>query len=69
MSLTAYVSRAHRMLVSCSACRYGHEVARLTQALAVAKKGYDIARRGGVAAAVLQDIKVDARELSAQDNS
>lgn len=38
--------------------RYGHEIARLTQAQAVAKRGHDIARRGGVAAAVLQDIKV-----------
>ncbi|KAI8980207.1 BRO1-domain-containing protein [Trametes punicea] len=36
---------------------YGNEVAHLSQGLALAKKGYDIARRGGVAAAVQQDIK------------
>ncbi|KAH9942761.1 pH-response regulator [Amylocystis lapponica] len=39
------------------ASRYGHEIARLTQAEATAKKGYDIARRGGVTPVVLQDIK------------
>lgn len=38
--------------------RYGHELGRLDLALAQAKKGYDIARRGNVAPAVLQDIKV-----------
>lgn len=38
--------------------RYGDEVARLAQAHAVVKKGYDIARKHSVAAAVLQDIKV-----------
>ncbi|KZT73000.1 BRO1-domain-containing protein [Daedalea quercina L-15889] len=37
--------------------RYGHEIARLTQAQAAVKKGYDVARRGGVAPAVFQDIK------------
>ncbi|KAF9820903.1 hypothetical protein IEO21_01130 [Rhodonia placenta] len=37
--------------------RYGHELARLTQAQVAAKKGYDIARRGGVAQAVLDDTK------------
>lgn len=39
--------------------RYGEEVARLMQANVVVKKGYDIARRSGVASAVVQDIKVD----------
>ncbi|KAI0925777.1 hypothetical protein AcV5_008415 [Taiwanofungus camphoratus] len=37
--------------------RYGHELARLMQAHATAKKGYDMARRAGVAPPVLQDIK------------
>ncbi|GBE87997.1 pH-response regulator protein palA/RIM20 [Sparassis crispa] len=37
--------------------RYGEEIARLNQALLTAKKGYDTARRGGVASAVLHDIK------------
>ncbi|KAI0671768.1 BRO1-domain-containing protein [Trametes maxima] len=37
--------------------KYGHEVARLIEAQTLAKKGYDIARRGGVAPAVQQDIK------------
>ncbi|KAI0649086.1 BRO1-domain-containing protein [Trametes meyenii] len=36
---------------------YGHEVARLIEAQTLAKKGYDVARRGGVAPAVQQDIK------------
>lgn len=38
--------------------RYGIEIGRLLQAQIEAKKGYDIARRGGVAPAVLQDTKV-----------
>ncbi|OBZ72455.1 pH-response regulator protein palA/RIM20 [Grifola frondosa] len=37
--------------------RYGHEIARLAEAEALAKKGYDVARRGGVAPPVLHDIK------------
>ncbi|PCH42163.1 BRO1-domain-containing protein [Wolfiporia cocos MD-104 SS10] len=37
--------------------KYGHEVSRLTQAQLLAKRGYDLARRGGVAQAVLEDIK------------
>ena len=37
---------------------YGLEVARLTEAYALAKRGYDVARRGSVAQPVLQDIKV-----------
>lgn len=41
--------------------RYGHEIARLTQAQTTAKSGYDIARRGGVASPVLQDVKVNER--------
>ncbi|KAH9838254.1 BRO1-domain-containing protein [Rhodofomes roseus] len=39
------------------ASRYGHEIARLTQAQAAAKKGNDIARRGGVTPSVFQDVK------------
>ena len=38
--------------------RYGHEVARLAEAQSLAKDGYDVARRGGTAPAVQQDIKV-----------
>jgi len=41
-------------------CRYGIEIGRLLQAQIEAKKGYDIARRGGVAPAVLQDTKVSS---------
>jgi len=37
---------------------YGHELARLQQALSSAKKGYDIARRNRVATSVLNDVKV-----------
>ncbi|EGN99169.1 hypothetical protein SERLA73DRAFT_90416 [Serpula lacrymans var. lacrymans S7.3] len=37
--------------------RYGLELARLFQAEITAKKGYNMARRGGVQSAVLQDIK------------
>ncbi|KAI0049741.1 pH-response regulator [Auriscalpium vulgare] len=37
--------------------RYGHELARLGAARASAKGGYAIARRSGVATAVIQDIK------------
>ncbi|KAI0065090.1 BRO1-domain-containing protein [Artomyces pyxidatus] len=37
--------------------RYGHELARLTSAQATAKRGYDVARRGAVPAAVQQDVK------------
>ncbi|TFY67754.1 hypothetical protein EVG20_g3830 [Dentipellis fragilis] len=37
--------------------RYGHEIGRLIVAQSAAKKGYDIARRGNVAPAVLQDVK------------
>ncbi|OJT11438.1 pH-response regulator protein palA/RIM20 [Trametes pubescens] len=37
--------------------RYGHELARLFEAQTLAKKGYDIGRRGGVAQPVQQDIK------------
>ncbi|OCH95381.1 BRO1-domain-containing protein [Obba rivulosa] len=39
------------------ASRYGHEISRLTEALTLAKRGYEIARRGGVAPAVLDDSK------------
>ncbi|TFY77999.1 hypothetical protein EWM64_g6012 [Hericium alpestre] len=37
--------------------RYGHEIGRLQVAQSTAKRGYDIARRGNVSPAVLQDIK------------
>ncbi|EPQ54076.1 BRO1-domain-containing protein [Gloeophyllum trabeum ATCC 11539] len=37
--------------------RYGHELSRLNQASMLAKKGYDIARRAGIAPAVVQDVK------------
>ncbi|KAH9945162.1 pH-response regulator [Epithele typhae] len=36
---------------------YGYEVARLLEAHSLAKRGYDIARRGGASAPVQQDIK------------
>lgn len=39
-------------------CRYGVELARLGQAQISAKKAFDIARRGGIATTVLQDINV-----------
>lgn len=38
--------------------RYGFEVARLFEAHSLAKRGYDVARRGGAALSVQQDIKV-----------
>lgn len=38
--------------------RYGVEIGRLHLAQVEAKKGYDIARKGGVAQAVQDDIKV-----------
>ncbi|THH09151.1 hypothetical protein EW145_g2207 [Phellinidium pouzarii] len=37
--------------------KYGHEIARLLEAKAIAKKGYDIARRNYVSRPVLDDIK------------
>lgn len=37
---------------------YGHEIARLSEAQTLVKRGYDAARRGGVAQPVQQDIKV-----------
>ncbi|OSD06599.1 BRO1-domain-containing protein [Trametes coccinea BRFM310] len=36
---------------------YGNEIARLSEAHSYAKQGYDVARRGSIAQAVLQDIK------------
>ncbi|TFK40326.1 BRO1-like domain-containing protein [Crucibulum laeve] len=39
------------------ASRYGQQIARLDQAHSEAKKAYDIARRGKIAAPVLQDIQ------------
>lgn len=41
-----------------STCRFGIALGRLKEARALAQKGYDTARRGGVAPAVLSDIKV-----------
>lgn len=38
--------------------RYGFEIAYLTQAQLAAKKGYDVARKGGVLPAILNDIQV-----------
>ena len=38
--------------------RYGYEVARLTQAKSLAKRGYELAKQSRVAPAVLGDIKV-----------
>ncbi|KAH9903052.1 BRO1-domain-containing protein [Cubamyces lactineus] len=46
-----------KSLEDLEAHHYGFEVARLTEAHALAKRGYDTARRGGVAQPVLQDIK------------
>ncbi|KAI0331883.1 BRO1-domain-containing protein [Cubamyces sp. BRFM 1775] len=46
-----------KSLEDLEAHHYGLEVARLTEAHILAKKGYDVARRGGVAQPVLQDIK------------
>ncbi|KAI0749790.1 pH-response regulator [Daedaleopsis nitida] len=46
-----------KSLEDLEAHKYGHEIARLMEAQALAKKGYDTARRGGVAQAVQQDIK------------
>ncbi|THH30031.1 hypothetical protein EUX98_g4157 [Antrodiella citrinella] len=37
--------------------RYGHEIARLSLAQALAQKGYDLARRGAVLNTVVNDIK------------
>ncbi|TFK47825.1 pH-response regulator [Heliocybe sulcata] len=39
------------------ASKYGHELSRLHQASMLGKKAYDIARRGGVAKAVVEDVK------------
>ncbi|KAI0787643.1 pH-response regulator [Fomes fomentarius] len=46
-----------KSLEDLEANRYGHEIARLSEAKTLAKKGYDVARRGGVTAPVQQDIK------------
>ncbi|KAI0367789.1 BRO1-domain-containing protein [Pilatotrama ljubarskyi] len=46
-----------KSLEDLEAHKYGHEIARLLEAQALAKKGYDLARRGGVAQPVQQDIK------------
>ncbi|KAI0635957.1 BRO1-domain-containing protein [Trametes polyzona] len=46
-----------KSLEDLEAHRYGEEIARLTEAQVLAKKGYDIGRRSGVAQAVQQDIK------------
>lgn len=40
--------------------RYGRELARLAEAQTLAKKGSDVARRGGAVLPVQQDIKVGA---------
>ncbi|KAI0833513.1 BRO1-domain-containing protein [Trametes gibbosa] len=46
-----------KSLEDLEAHRYGHEVARLSEAQVLARKGYDIGRRGAVAQPVQQDIK------------
>ncbi|KAI0359835.1 BRO1-domain-containing protein [Trametes cingulata] len=46
-----------KSLEDLEAHNYGHEIARLCEAQALAKKGYDLARRGGVAQPVQQDVK------------
>ncbi|KAJ3557381.1 hypothetical protein NM688_g1507 [Phlebia brevispora] len=51
------VAQFRKSVDELEANRYGKELARLTQALALAKNGYDIARRGSVTAAVVSDIK------------
>jgi hypothetical protein len=40
-----------------SSFRYGHEITRLHEAHRTASKAVDVARRGGVAAAVVQDVR------------
>ncbi|EKM58371.1 uncharacterized protein PHACADRAFT_159473 [Phanerochaete carnosa HHB-10118-sp] len=51
------VSQYRKSLDDNAAGRYGEEVGRLTQALAIVKKGHDLARRSDVNEAVRQDIK------------
>ncbi|KAI0775185.1 BRO1-domain-containing protein [Trametes elegans] len=46
-----------KSLEDLEAHNYGHEIARLSEAQTLAKRGYDAARRGGVAQPVQQDIK------------
>lgn len=38
--------------------RYGHEISRLTEAQSLAKRGFEVARRGNAAPAVMEDLKV-----------
>ncbi|KAJ7364036.1 BRO1-like domain-containing protein [Mycena albidolilacea] len=51
------VSQYRQSLAELEASKYGVELARLGQARAAAKQAYDIARRGKVAPAVLQDVQ------------
>ncbi|KZT07808.1 BRO1-domain-containing protein [Laetiporus sulphureus 93-53] len=51
------VAQYRKSVDDIEANRYGYEISRLTQAQLVAKRGYDVARRGSVAQAVLHDIK------------
>ena len=44
--------------------KYGHELARLLEAKALAKRGYDLARKSYIAKPVINDIKVGAINLS-----
>ncbi|EMD34060.1 hypothetical protein CERSUDRAFT_117568 [Gelatoporia subvermispora B] len=37
--------------------RYGHEISRLTEAQSLAKRGFEVARRGNAAPAVMEDLK------------
>ncbi|KAJ6494794.1 BRO1-like domain-containing protein [Mycena vitilis] len=51
------VSQYRQSLAELEASNYGVELARLEQARVAAKQAYDIARRGKVAPAVLQDVQ------------
>ncbi|RDX57268.1 pH-response regulator [Lentinus brumalis] len=46
-----------KSLEDLEAHKYGYEISRLTEAQALAKKGYETARRGGATVPVQQDIK------------
>ncbi|GLB40217.1 putative BRO1-like domain containing protein [Lyophyllum shimeji] len=51
------VSQYRKSIDEIESSRYGVEIARLHEAQSEAKKGYDIARRGRIAPAVIQDIQ------------
>ncbi|KAG6814606.1 hypothetical protein H0H92_000135 [Tricholoma furcatifolium] len=51
------VSKFRKSMDEIEASRYGNEIAWLQQAQTEARKAYDIARRGRIASAVLQDVQ------------